>query len=65
VSLEERVEIQQRVEAGGSIRTNAGTLGHSPSTISRERRRIAGTYRAQSLNGTPGRVDVSHAWRAS
>jgi transposase, IS30 family len=47
LSLEERIEIQQRVEAGDSIRCIARTLGRAPSTISREKKRIAGAYRAQ------------------
>jgi transposase, IS30 family len=51
MSLEERVEIQQRLDAGDSIRAIARTLGRAPSTISRERRRVTDAacpdYRAQ------------------
>lgn len=48
LSLEERIEIQQRVDAGDSLRAIARTLGRSPSTISRECRRVTGAYRAQA-----------------
>lgn len=48
LSLEERIEIQQRVEKGDSLRAIARTLGRSPSTISRERGRVGGVYRAQA-----------------
>jgi IS30 family transposase len=51
LTLEERVEIQQRLEAGESLRLIARSLGRAPSTISREQRRIAAKrsdYRAQA-----------------
>lgn len=52
LGLEERVEMQCRLEAGDSLREIARSLGRSPSTISRERRRavVAGTYRAQGAH---------------
>jgi transposase, IS30 family len=48
MSLDERVEIQQRLEAKHSIRSIARTLDRAPSTISRKRKRIEGIYRAQA-----------------
>ena len=47
--LEERVEIQRRLEAGDSQRAIARSLRRAPSTISREVRRLPGGagYRAQ------------------
>ena len=50
MGLEERVEIQLRLEAGESLRCIARSLNRSPSTISRECRRSGGveTYRAQA-----------------
>ena len=47
--LEERVEIQRRLEAGDTLRCIARSLNRSPSTISRECRRAGGikSYRAQ------------------
>jgi transposase, IS30 family len=49
VGLNERIEIQQRLESGDSLRAIARSLGRAPSTISRERSRHAGAwpYRAQ------------------
>lgn len=51
LSLDERVEVQRRVEAGDSLRTIARSLERSPSTISRECRRASmgrDGYRAQA-----------------
>lgn len=50
LALNERIEIQQRLEAGDSLRAIARSLGRAPSTISRERGRHAaiGPYRAQT-----------------
>ena len=51
LSLEERVEMQQRLESGDSLRAIGRSLGRSPSTISRECRRAAGErseYKAQA-----------------
>lgn len=49
LSLNERVEIQQRLQAGDSLRAIARSLGRAPSTISRERSRMGTvSYRAQS-----------------
>ena len=49
LDLDERVEIQRRLEAGDSQRAIARSLKRSPSTISRECRRMgAGSYRAQA-----------------
>ena len=50
LSLEERVEMQQRLESGDSLRAIGRSLGRSPSTISRECRRVAAErsdYKAQ------------------
>lgn len=49
--LEERVEIQQRLESGQSMRAIGGSLGRAPSTISRECRRSSverSGYKAQT-----------------
>ena len=51
--LEERVEIQQRLESGDSLRAIGRSLGRSPSTISRECRRIGSRgakYKAQEAH---------------
>jgi IS30 family transposase len=49
LDLDEHVEIQRRLEAGDSQRAIARSLKRSPSTISRECRRMgAGSYRAQA-----------------
>ena len=50
LSLNERIEIQQRLESGDSLRAIARSLGRSPSTISRECSRHAAVspYRAQA-----------------
>ena len=51
LSLEERVEMQQRLESGDSLRAVGRSLGRSPSTISREGRRVAvdrADYKAQA-----------------
>jgi IS30 family transposase len=45
LTLEERVEMQQRLESGDSLRAIGRSLGRSASTISRECRRV-GTERA-------------------
>lgn len=41
LSLDERVELQRRLEAGDSLRAIARSLGRAASTLSRERRRAA------------------------
>jgi IS30 family transposase len=49
--LEERVEMQQRLASGDSLRAIARSLGRSPSTVSRECRRSAAErsdYKAQA-----------------
>jgi len=53
LSLDERVEMQRRLEAGDSLRAIARSLGRAASTISRERRRAPSgvTYRAQTAQG--------------
>ena len=53
LSLDERVEMQRRLEAGDSLRAIARSLGRAASTISRERRRAPSgvTYRAQAAQG--------------
>jgi IS30 family transposase len=51
LSLEERVEMQQRLESGESLRAIGRSLGRSPSTISRECRRSSterSGYKAQA-----------------
>ena len=50
LSLDERVELQRRLEAGDSLRAIARSLGWAASTISRERRRASSgmAYRAQA-----------------
>ena len=50
LSLDERVEIQRRLEAGDSLRAIARSLGRAASTISREHRRASSgvIYRAQA-----------------
>ncbi len=51
LSLEERVEMQQRLESGDSLRAVGRSLGRSPSTISPECRRVAAErsdYKAQA-----------------
>lgn len=49
LSLDERIEIQQRLEVGDSLRAIARSLGRAPSTISRECGRVAAaSYRAQA-----------------
>lgn len=50
LSLDERVELQRRLEAGDSLRAIARSLGRAASTLSRERRRAAlgETYTAQA-----------------
>lgn len=48
MSIDERVEIQRRLEAGDSLRCIARSLDRAPSTISRERKRVTGSYRAQA-----------------
>lgn len=49
--LNERVEIQQRIQSGDSLRAIARSLGRSPSTISRERGRLAAVeYGAQAAH---------------
>lgn len=52
LDLDERVEIQRRVEAGDSLRSIGRSLNRSPSTISRECRRVhdAQHYRAQAAH---------------
>lgn len=59
LSLDERVEVQRRLEAGDTLRTIARSLGRSASTISRECKRASadrGSYRAQTAH--------RHAWTA-
>lgn len=53
LDLDERVEIQRRLEAGDSLRAIARSLRRAPSTISRECARVteAGPYRAQRAHG--------------
>ncbi|WP_276967428.1 IS30 family transposase [Metallibacterium scheffleri] len=53
LSLDERVEMQRRLEAGDSLRAIARSLGRAASTISRERRRAPSgvTYLAQAAQG--------------
>ena len=41
LTLEERVEIQQRLESGDSLRAISRSLGRAASTISRECRRAS------------------------
>jgi IS30 family transposase len=50
LDLDERVEIQRRLEAGDSLRAIGRSLNRSPSTISRERQRVndAHSYHAQA-----------------
>ena len=50
LSLDERVELQRRLEAGDSLRAIARSLGRAASTISRERQRASSgmAYRAQA-----------------
>ena len=49
LALSERIEIQQRLEVGDSLRAIARSLSRAPSTISRERGRMAtASYRAQA-----------------
>lgn len=51
LGLEERVEMQQRLESGDSLRAIGRSLGRSPSTISRECRRSSAErsgYKAQA-----------------
>lgn len=53
LSLEERVEMQQRLESGESLRAIGRSLGRSTSTISRECRRVASSradYKAQAAH---------------
>lgn len=59
LSLEERVEVQCRLEVGDSLRTIACLLGRSPSTLSRECRRAAvsnAPYKAHPSSAVGGRV---------
>lgn len=53
LSLDERVEMQRRLEAGDSLRAIARSLGRAASTISREHRRAPSgvIYRAQAAQG--------------
>lgn len=48
MSLDERVDIQRRLEGGDSLRCIARSLGRAASTISRERKRVSGSYRVQT-----------------
>ncbi|KAF1681863.1 IS30 family transposase, partial [Pseudoxanthomonas broegbernensis] len=51
VTLNERVEIQQRRASGDSLRAIGRSLGRAPSTISRECRRASASpdsYQAQA-----------------
>lgn len=51
LTLEERVEIQQRLESGEGLRAIGRSLGRATSTISRECRRAgvsAANYKAQA-----------------
>jgi IS30 family transposase len=53
LTLEERVEMQQRLESGDSLRAIGRSLGRAPSTISREFRRVSAErtgYRAQTAH---------------
>lgn len=53
LSLEERVEIQQRLESGESMRAISRSLGRAPSTITRECHRVASEgsdYKAQAAH---------------
>ena len=53
LTLEERVEMQQRLESGDSLRAIGRSLGRSPSTISRECRRSSAersSYKAQTAH---------------
>ena len=53
LTLEERVEIQQRLGSGESLRAIGRSLGRSPSTISRGCRKIGSkgaTYKAQEAH---------------
>jgi IS30 family transposase len=51
LTLEERVEIQQRLESGDTLRAIGRSLGRAASTISRECRRASvdpASYKAQA-----------------
>lgn len=51
LTLEERVEIQQRLESGDTLRAIGRSLGRAASTISRESRRAGinpASYKAQA-----------------
>jgi IS30 family transposase len=53
MSLDERVEVQRRLEAGDTLRAIARSLGRAPSTLSREWRRATSsgaTYTAQAAH---------------
>ena len=54
LSLDERVEIQRRLEAGDSLRAIARSLGRAASTISREHRRASSgvTYLSRAGGAT-------------
>lgn len=64
LTLEERVEIQQLLESGDSLRAIGRALGRAPSTISRECRRIGskashyqGADGASTQSAMPGQSD--------